>query len=127
MLAAVRALPDGLNTPDHLLADNGLCSAAKVIACHEAGIEPLIALAQDTHYPHWRERFSKPAPLASEATPLGRIAPITRTTAGKGEIFTPHSLQKGVNRSSTCIGLRQHSQIRQAARGKFTSVNKNLR
>ena len=47
MLAAVQALPDGLNTPDHRLADNGFCSEANVIACHEAGIEPLIARARD--------------------------------------------------------------------------------
>jgi transposase len=83
MLAAVQALPDGLNTPDHLLADNGFYSEANVIACHEAGIEPLIALARDTHHPHWRERFSEPAPLAGEATPLATMAHALQTRVGK--------------------------------------------
>lgn len=83
MLAAVQALPDGLNTPDHLLADNGFCSEANVIACHEAGIEPLIALARDSHHPHWRERFSEPAPLAGEATPLETMAHALQTRVGK--------------------------------------------
>ena len=83
MLAAVQALPDGLNTPDHLLADNGFCSEANVIACHEAGIEPLIALARDTHHPHWRERFGEPAPLAGEATPFETMAHALQTRGGK--------------------------------------------
>ena len=83
MLAAVQALPDGLNIPDHLLADNGFCSEANVIACHEAGIEPLIALARDSHHPHWRERFSEPAPLAGEATPLETMAHALQTRVGK--------------------------------------------
>jgi transposase len=83
MLAAVQALPDGLNTPDHLLADKGFYSEANVIACHEAGIEPLIALARDTHHPHWRERFSEPAPLAGEATPLATMAHALQTRVGK--------------------------------------------
>jgi transposase len=83
MLAAVQALPDGLNTPDHLLADNGFYSEANVIACHEAGIEPLIALARDTHHPRWRERFSEPAPLAGEATPLATMAHALQTRVGK--------------------------------------------
>ena len=90
MLAAVQALPDGLNTPNHLLADNGFCSEANVIACHEAGIEPLIARARDTHHPHWRERFSEPAPLAGEATPLEIMAHALQTRGGK----TRYALRK---------------------------------
>jgi len=83
MIAAVQALPDGLNTPDRLLADNGFCSEANVIACHEAGIEPLIALNRDHHHPHWRERFSEPAPLANGAPPLETMAHALKTRVGK--------------------------------------------
>ena len=83
MLAAVQALPDGLNTPDRLLADNGFCSEANVIACHEAGIEPLIALRRATHHPHWRDRFGEPAPLADDATPLEAMAHALQTRVGK--------------------------------------------
>ena len=83
MLAAVQALPDGLNTPDPRLADNGFCREAKVIACHEAGIEPLIAPARDTPHPHGRERFSEPAPRAGEATPLETMAHARQTRVGK--------------------------------------------
>jgi transposase len=83
MLAVVQALPDGLNSPDCLLADNGFCSEANIVACQAAGIQPLIALQRDTHHPHWRERFGEPAPLASEATPLETMAHALKTRVGK--------------------------------------------
>jgi len=83
MLAAIQALPDGRNPPDPLIADNGFCSEANVIACHKAGIEPLIALARDTHHPHWRERFSEPAPRVGQTTPLETMAHTLQTRVGK--------------------------------------------
>jgi len=83
MLAVVQALPDGLTSPDCLLADNGFCSEANIVACQAAGIQPLIALQRDTHHPHWRERFSEPAPLASAATPLETMAHALQTRVGK--------------------------------------------
>jgi len=30
----------------------------------------LIAVARQDHSPHWRERFTKPAPLQADATPM---------------------------------------------------------
>jgi transposase len=85
MLAAVQALPEGLNAPDCLLADNGFCSETNVVACQGAGIQPLIALQRDSHHPHWRERFSEPAPLAGEATPLERMAHALKTRVGRAQ------------------------------------------
>lgn len=83
MIAAGRALPDGLNTPDRLLADHGFFSEANGIACQNAGIEPLIALKRERHHPHWRERFGEPGPPASDATPLQTMAHAPNTRFGK--------------------------------------------
>jgi transposase len=82
ILVAVRALPDGLNAPERLRADNGFCSEAHVVACQDAGIEPLIARQRETPPPHWRERCGEPAPLASGAPPIETRAHALKTRVG---------------------------------------------
>src|SRR5271156_6179309 len=44
MLSKLAALPEVLGAPETLLGDNGYFSAANVVACAVAGIEPLLAL-----------------------------------------------------------------------------------
>jgi transposase len=66
-----------------LIADTGYCSEANVVACEQAQMEPLIALARQDHHPHWSERFKEPAPLEEGATPLKAMARRLTTQAGK--------------------------------------------
>ena len=83
MVEKLQALPEGLNSPEQLLADAGYFSARNVGACATAGIEPLIAVKRDPHHPEWSERFSEPLELPAEATPVERMAHRLRTRAGK--------------------------------------------
>ncbi|OHC26930.1 MAG: transposase [Pseudomonadales bacterium RIFCSPHIGHO2_02_FULL_60_43] len=83
MLAQLKALPEGLNQAETLLTDNGYFSEKNVEACTAAGIEPLIAVGRDTHYPHWRERFEEPAELAESISPVEKMKHRLKTTAGR--------------------------------------------
>jgi transposase len=82
-LNKITALPEGLNAPETLLADAGFMSEQNVIACLEAEIEPLIAVGRDAHHPGWKERFSEPAPLPENATPVEKMKHTLKTRAGK--------------------------------------------
>jgi transposase len=83
MLAELAALPKDLGSVDQLLADTGFFSGKNVAACTAEGIEPLIAVARDEHHADWRARFTEPAPLPEEATPVERMAHRLRTKAGR--------------------------------------------
>lgn len=83
MLAQLAALPERLGKVDQLLADTGFCSGKNVAACEQSAIEPLIALARDEHHAGWRERFTEPAPLPADATPMARMAHRLKTKAGR--------------------------------------------
>ena len=111
MLAAVRALPDGLNSPDCLLADNGFCSEANIVACQAAGIQPLIALQRDTHHPHWRE------PGAARRPRRGRACrrPAARTSSA---FRTPRS----ASRAPSNQGPRRSAAWRRRRKRARTSV-----
>jgi hypothetical protein len=45
-------------------------------------IVPLIAVARQDHHPHWSERFTEPAPLKADATPMQAMAHRLTTKAG---------------------------------------------
>jgi transposase len=83
MLDTLQALPEGLNRPERLLADAGYFSKDNVEACEAAGIEPSIAVARDSHHPHWSERFSEPPEPAPEATPVERMVNRLKTGVGR--------------------------------------------
>ena len=83
MIARLRALPAGLNAPATRLADTGYFSADNVDACRQAGIEPLIAVGREGHHPHWKERFTEPAPLAADASAVDTMKHTLKTQAGK--------------------------------------------
>jgi hypothetical protein len=83
VLDKLRALPAGLNAPATLLADSGYCSEANVAACHQADIEPLIAVKREGHHTPWQERFTEPAPLAEGASDVERMKHTLKTQAGK--------------------------------------------
>jgi transposase len=83
LLERLQALPADLIQPRQALADTGYFSADNVTACEQAGIEPLIAMARDEHHPHWSERFSEPAEVPADATPVRRMQHRLKTRAGR--------------------------------------------
>ncbi len=83
MVAKVRANPEGLNRPETWLADTGYYSEKNVTTCVAAEIEPLIAVKRDEHHPDWRERFTEPAPLADDASPVEVMKHKFKTRAGR--------------------------------------------
>ena len=83
MVAKMQANPAGLNQPDTFLADTGYFSQKNVEACNAAKIAPLIAVKRDEHHPQWRERFTEPAPLAEDASPVDAMKHALKTKAGR--------------------------------------------
>lgn len=83
MLNKLKALPEGLNAPGTLLADTGYFSADNIETCGKAKIEPLIATGREGHHPHWKERFTEPAPIAEGASRVDRMKHTLKTPAGK--------------------------------------------
>ena len=83
MVAKVQANPEGLNQPETWLADTGYYSAKNVAVCLAAKSEPLIAVARDEHHPDWRDRFTEPAPLGDDASPVEVMKHKLKTRAGR--------------------------------------------
>ena len=83
MLDKLKALPGGLNAPATLLADTSYHSEKNVEVCKNARIEPLIAAGREGHHPHWKERFSEPAPLAEDASAADTMKHTLKTLAGR--------------------------------------------
>ena len=83
MLAPLQALPAGLNGAKRLKADTGYFSEANVVACRAARIEPLIAVKREEHHPDWRARFTEPAPLPENTTPVVQMKHQLKTRAGR--------------------------------------------
>jgi hypothetical protein len=53
------------------------------VACAQAGIEPLIAMGRDAHHLHGSERFSEPAAVPADATPIQRMQHRLKTRQGR--------------------------------------------
>jgi hypothetical protein len=83
MLGKIAALPADLGRPDVLLADSGYFSAANVMACETAGIEPLIAPGRQSHHPSLDERFAEAPPTPPEPTPVEAMTHRLKTPEGK--------------------------------------------
>lgn len=83
MLAVVKTQSALVGMPDRVLADTGYFSGKNVVACVDANVTPLIAMARDQHHPHWSERHSEPAPLAKDATATQTMAHTLKTKAGR--------------------------------------------
>jgi transposase len=83
MVEKVQANPEGLNRPEAWLADAGYYSEKNVATCVAAEIEPLIAVKRDEHHPGWRERFTEPAPLAGDASPVDAMKHALKTKSGR--------------------------------------------
>jgi len=83
MLKRIEALPAALGKPDTLLADTGYFSAANVVACDKAGIEPLIAMGRQPHHPPLAERFEAAPEAPQDPTPVEAMAHRLKTPAGR--------------------------------------------
>lgn len=83
MVARIQALPEGLNQPGQLLADTGFFSERNVQCCHDAKVEPLIAVGRDAHHPDWRSRFEEPALLKTPASHVEQMKHALKTRAGR--------------------------------------------
>ena len=82
MLHTLQARAAQLGTVKTLIADTGYCSEKNIVACEQANITPLIAVAREDHHPHWRQRHTEPAPLPKDATPVQTMAHTLKTLAG---------------------------------------------
>jgi len=83
MVEKMQANPAGLNQPDTLLADTGYFSQKNVAACNAVKVAPLIAVKRDGHHQAWRERFTEPAPLAGDASPVDTMKHALKTKNGR--------------------------------------------
>lgn len=92
MLNKVAALPDELGEVETMLADNGYFSAANVAACEAAGIEPVIAMGRQPHYPPLADRCAEPPPQPKEPTPVEAMAHRLKTPEGR----TLYALRKQI-------------------------------
>ena len=83
MLNKLAVLPGALGNVETLLADNGYFSAANVTACAAAGIDPLIAMGRQPHYPSLAERFEDTPPTPENPTPVEAMAYRLKTPDGR--------------------------------------------
>jgi len=83
MLNKLAVLPGALGNVETLLADNGYFSAANVTACAAAGIDPLIAMGRQPHYPSLAERFEDTLPPPENPTPVEAMAYRLKTPDGR--------------------------------------------
>ena len=83
MLNKLTSLPEALGKADTLLADTGYFSQANVEACAAAGIEPLIAVARQSHNPSLAERFAAAPPPPLDPRPVEAMAHRLKTSEGK--------------------------------------------
>ena len=83
MVTILQAHPEGLNQPETLLADTGYFSQKNVTACVAAKMAPLIAVKRDGHHQAWRQRFTEPAPLTEDASPVDAMKHALKTKRGR--------------------------------------------
>ncbi len=83
MLNKLAALPGTVGKAETLLADTGYFSQANVEACAAAGIDPLIAMARQSHNQTLDERFAPAPPPPSAPKPVEAMAHRLKTSDGK--------------------------------------------
>jgi transposase len=110
MLGKIGALPKELGEPDTLLADTGYFSAANVVACEKSGIEPLIAMGGQAHYPPLAERFEEAPPAPENPTPVEAMAHRLKTPEGKKlYALRKHTPEPVFGVIKAALGFRQFS------------------
>jgi len=82
-LDQIAQLPEDLGQVRTLVADNGYFSQTNVVACAQAGIEPLLAIQRESHHEPLVERFA-PDPEAPQTTdPVTTMVHRLQTQGGK--------------------------------------------
>ena len=82
-LQQIAALPAALGEVQSLITDNGFFSQANVIACRDAGIQPLLALKRESHHTCVLERFAPDGLAPVTADPVVQMAHRLGTQAGR--------------------------------------------
>ena len=82
-LEQIQSLPAVLGEVQSLITDNGFFSQANVIACHDAGVEPLLALKRESHHMPVMERFASDATEPQTTDPVVQMAHRLGTQAGR--------------------------------------------
>jgi hypothetical protein len=82
-LEQIAALPEALGVVQTLIADNGFHSQANVIACAQAGIEPLLAIKRESHHEPLMERFASDPAAPQTTDPVANMVHRLSTQAGK--------------------------------------------
>jgi len=82
-LEQIRSLPAVLGEVKSLITDNGFFSQANVIACNDAGVEPLLALKRESHHTPLAQRFAPDAPQPQTTDPVVQMAHRLGTQAGR--------------------------------------------
>jgi transposase len=82
-LEAFHDLPEALGKVKVLLADAGYVSESNLTACAKAKIEAFISPGRDSHNLSLSERFSEPAALTDEATPLEEMRYKLKSSRGR--------------------------------------------
>lgn len=77
------ALPAVLGEVQSLITDNGFFSQANVIACDDAGVQPLLALKRESHHRPVMERLASDAPESQTTDPVVQMAHRLSTRAGR--------------------------------------------
>lgn len=82
-----------------------------MVACDEAAIHALIAVARQDHPPtHWSERFTEPAPLKADATPMQNMARRLGTKAGRAAYaMRKQTVEPVFGTIKSVMGFRQFS------------------
>jgi transposase len=110
ILNVLQEQADKLGAASTLIADTGYSSENNVNACEEAKIVPLIAVARQDHHPHWRERFTEPAPVQADATPMQAMTHRLTTLAGRAAYATrKQTVEPVFGIIKSVMGFRQFS------------------
>lgn len=110
MLALMEAQSEVLGMPNCLLADTGYCSEKNILACDDAKVAPLIAVARDQHHPDWRERHSEPEPLPAHATVVQTMAHRLKTKVGRAQYaLRKQTIEPVFGIIKSVMGFRQFS------------------
>ena len=83
MVETLKALPESIGAVKIMAADTGYCSEKNITLCEENKIEAVIAVAREDHHPGWADRFTEPAPLPENATPMQKMAHKLKTIKGR--------------------------------------------
>jgi transposase len=82
-LDQIAQLPEALGRVQTLVADNGYFSQANVVACAQAGVEPLLAIKRESHHEALMQRFATDPDAPPTTDPLAHMVHRLTTHSGK--------------------------------------------